>query len=174
MNSYTIYTPISSIMRGFACFECFCRIQVYKPKSQDQKIFFGPNQVIKDCQRSLIGRRHVNPRQNPWIKRCTKTHRSKEARLPWPEASTGRGGYHGRGSPSFPRLLRLLRCSLFSHAIFSFLCCYVAFEKIMYLATKRDLFHSSTILHHLVLVLVYMREKEGEAKIARMPCRVQD
>jgi len=35
MNSYTIYTPISSIMRGFAYFERFYRIQVYKPKSQD-------------------------------------------------------------------------------------------------------------------------------------------
>jgi len=35
MNSYMIYTPISSIMRIFACFKRFCRIQVYKPKLQD-------------------------------------------------------------------------------------------------------------------------------------------
>jgi len=35
MNIYTIYTPISSIMRGVDCFERFFRIQVYKPKSQD-------------------------------------------------------------------------------------------------------------------------------------------
>ena len=35
MNSYTIHTPISSIIRGFACFERFCIVQVYKPKSQD-------------------------------------------------------------------------------------------------------------------------------------------
>jgi len=42
MKSYMIYTPISFIMRGFACFDCFWRIQVYKPKSQDYKIFFGP------------------------------------------------------------------------------------------------------------------------------------
>jgi len=33
MNNYTVYTLIS--MRGFAYFERFFRIEVYKPKSQD-------------------------------------------------------------------------------------------------------------------------------------------
>ena len=39
MNNYMIYIPISSIMRGFSYFERSCRIQVYKPKSQDYKMF---------------------------------------------------------------------------------------------------------------------------------------
>jgi len=28
MNNYMIYTPISSIMRVFACFECFCKFRI--------------------------------------------------------------------------------------------------------------------------------------------------
>jgi len=53
MNSYTIYTPISSTMLVFACFERFCTIQVYKPKSQDEKMFLRPigsKKIVKVVQ----------------------------------------------------------------------------------------------------------------------------
>ena len=33
MNSYMIYTPISSIMRGFACFERFLHISTLQSPS---------------------------------------------------------------------------------------------------------------------------------------------
>jgi len=35
MNNYNIYTPISSIVRDFAYFECFCGFQFYKPKLEE-------------------------------------------------------------------------------------------------------------------------------------------
>ena len=53
ITSYAIYTPISSIICGFACFERFYRIQVYNPKSQDWKIFFraiGSKKIAKEAQ----------------------------------------------------------------------------------------------------------------------------
>ena len=32
MNNYIIYIPISSIMRVFAHFKCFCEFRIYKLK----------------------------------------------------------------------------------------------------------------------------------------------
>jgi len=57
---------------------------------------------------------------------------------------------------------------------FSILCCYFAVKRGCIWLQKGNLFHSSTILHHLVLVLVSITEKEREAKIARIRCRVCD
>ena len=53
MNIYTIYIPISFIIRDFACFECFYKVQVYKRKAQDQKKFLRPRgskKITKEAQ----------------------------------------------------------------------------------------------------------------------------
>ena len=118
---------------------------------------------MKVCNRSLIGPRHANPRQNPRTKRCSKTQWIREARSPWLEATTGRSGCHGHDFPSFLGLLQLFHGSLFSHMIFSVLYCYFAFNKDLF-GCKRGKFPASTILHHLVLLLVQIREREREAK----------
>jgi len=43
MNCYAIYTPISSIMHDFVRFVRFFKIQVYKLKTCDYKMFLRPH-----------------------------------------------------------------------------------------------------------------------------------
>ena len=41
MNSYRIYTPISSVLCGLACFEHFYRFQVTNPKPMSRSLPWG-------------------------------------------------------------------------------------------------------------------------------------
>ena len=103
INSYTIYTPNSSIICGFACFERFCRIQIYKPKSQDQKMFFRPvgsKEIATKAQNDPIQEKPADQtiHQNAAFGKQTKRAGQRPPRV-------ARGGSHSHDSQLLPRLL---------------------------------------------------------------------
>ena len=151
MNSYTIYTLISSTMRGFACFKRFCKIQVYEPKSQDSKIFLktrGSKKIAKEAQSDPTQSKSAD--QNAAGETLASGHHGLTV-----VTTKGLGGYHDQTvvdtmAVEAPGCFNFFAAFRFPSPFFFSFCCYLA----MYLAVKGDIFHSSITLLIYLLALV--------------------
>ena len=96
MISYTIYTPMFSIMLGFACFVYICKILCYKPQACDYKMFLRLNESKKlatkaqnDPTWTYRGKHHNSRRFRK------KQQKENGGGLGQEPPRVGRGGHHG-------------------------------------------------------------------------------
>ena len=124
MNNYTIYTPISSIIRGFACFERFLQISTLQAPSMLLEDVFeanGSTKFAREAQKCPIWSKRA--KYCGW-KQCNtkpkkkKTRKKTEKVAKQPPLRVNRGVQHGPWWSA-------RRCWL-AHSRFAFFLCYVS------------------------------------------------
>ena len=98
MNNYTIYTHISSIMRGFACFERFLQISTLQAPSMLLEDVFeanGSTKFAREAQKCQHGQNAPNTAGETVQHEAGKNKKTREKIIIKEKVAGQHGGWHG-------------------------------------------------------------------------------